>query len=79
MNHVTTTILPYIACSILGPVTASTSRLGGWSQAYETERKPPENPPIHSGYFPTVYLHSAVHLAVSSSLRDPTTDLSLQP
>ena len=31
------------------------SRLGGWSQVYETERKPTENPPIHGCYFPTVY------------------------
>lgn len=28
---------------------------------------------------PTVYLHSAVQLAVSSSFKDPTTDLPLQP
>nr|DAH64645.1 MAG TPA: hypothetical protein [Caudoviricetes sp.] len=31
------------------------------------------------GQLTTVYLHSATQLAVSSSFKDPTTDLPLQP
>ena len=48
-------------------MTASTSRPGGWSQAYENERKPPEKPPIHSDYFPTVYLQ----ITFQSTVIDP--------